>query len=959
LQDNYIKVDAGAVNKMAGVMLCEHNSNMGFSMRYDAQNDKLLFASQDGNLTYSDAMAVTVAGGVGIGTTVPLVGSKLQVYGKLFVNDTTVGLPGFGELGMNGTRIVVEKGGAGVVPYAIGYETGAQWYSVAEGNDKYHKFYNGAYLSMVVGSNNVGIGVSNPAQMLHIQRSLQDNYIKVDAGAVNKMAGVMLCEHNSNMGFSMRYDAQNDKLLFASQDGNLTYSDAMAVTVAGGVGIGTTVPLVGSKLHVSGKMIITGNSAGPDVGTLGAAGDGSRLIFNTGDGTKVPYAIGVESSGLWYSVDSNSSHRFYTDRNVVLSVTSNVGVGTTNPLQMLHLQKRNTSNYIKIDAGSSNAFAGIMFCQHNSNLGYNIRYNAGPGNLAFATQDGDGISPVFTDRMTLTNDGRLGIGKLPAAGFGLDVNGIINATDIRKNGQDLTAIIGSSTTTIEKITNISEIFNNSNSVSVDNFASIPNYGFWAIDGEINNRPDPQISQYYSIVQGSGNGDVYAATEELVQYAVPYSGVGHSSNKSYMYIRHKVGGVFQDWNKIDAGKADTLKIARTINGIPFDGSRSIYVDFWSNVAGSTTELFYNAGNVRIGSSNAPSQLLHVGRSNIHNYIRVDAGGGSVGVNNFGGLMLCKNSDSSGYSIRYDGSSNDAFYVSKMNTTGAFTSNIMSIQNTGSVGIGTDNAGSYRLGVYGGDTYVNTNSFVNGAVGIGTASVGTYKLMIDGGDTYVNTNSFVNGAVGIGTASVGSYKLRIDGGDAYVNTNSFVNGAVGIGTASVGTYKLRIDGGDTYVNTNSFVNGAVGIGTASVGTYKLRIDGGDAYVNTNIYAGGDIVSSFSDMRLKNITGSIEKPLEKIMHIQAFKYVANDIAKKFDIVNEDKVHVGISAQDVREVLPEVVTLAPFDTSNLQNGKMVSKSGEEYLTVSYERMVPLLIECIKELKNEVDDLRSKIGHT
>jgi hypothetical protein len=671
----------------------------------------------------------------------------------------------------------------------------------------------------------------------------------------------------------------------------------MAVTVAGGVGIGTTVPLVGSKLHVSGKMIITGNSAGPDVGTLGAAGDGSRLIFNTGDGTKVPYAIGVESSGLWYSVDSNSSHRFYTDRNVVLSVTSNVGVGTTNPLQMLHLQKRNTSNYIKIDAGSSNAFAGIMFCQHNSNLGYNIRYNAGPGNLAFATQDGAGISPVFTDRMTLTNDGRLGIGKLPAAGFGLDVNGIINATDIRKNGQDLTAIIGSSTTTIEKITNISEIFNNSNSVSVDNFASIPNYGFWAIDGEINNRPDPQISQYYSIVQGSGNGDVYAATEELVQYAVPYSGVGHSSNKSYMYIRHKVGGVFQDWNKIDAGKADTLKIARTINGIPFDGSRSIYVDFWSNVAGSTTELFYNAGNVRIGSSNAPSQLLHVGRSNIHNYIRVDAGGGSVGVNNFGGLMLCKNSDSSGYCIRYDGSSNDAFYVSKMNTTGAFTSNIMSIQNTGSVGIGTDNAGSYRLGVYGGDTYVNTNSFVNGAVGIGTASVGTYKLMIDGGDAYVNTNSFVNGAVGIGTASVG--------------------------------------------------------------TYKLRIDGGDAYVNTNIYAGGDIVSSFSDMRLKNITGSIEKPLEKIMHIQAFKYVANDIAKKFDIVNEDKVHVGISAQDVREVLPEVVTLAPFDTSNLQNGKMVSKSGEEYLTVSYERMVPLLIECIKELKNEVDDLRSKIGHT
>jgi hypothetical protein len=57
---------------------------------------------------------------------------------------------------------------------------------------------------------------------------------------------------------------------------------------------------------------------------------------------------------------------------------------------------------------------------------------------------------------------------------------------------------------------------------------------------------------------------------------------------------------------------------------------------------------------------------------------------------------------------------------------------------------------------------------------------------------------------------------------------------------------------------------------------------------------------------------------------------------------------------VLPEVVTLAPFDSCNLDNGRTVSKSGQEYLTVAYERMVPLLIECIKQLKSEVAELKS-----
>jgi hypothetical protein len=110
----------------------------------------------------------------------------------------------------------------------------------------------------------------------------------------------------------------------------------------------------------------------------------------------------------------------------------------------------------------------------------------------------------------------------------------------------------------------------------------------------------------------------------------------------------------------------------------------------------------------------------------------------------------------------------------------------------------------------------------------------------------------------------------------------------------------------------------------------------------------------MRLKDIVERIENPIEKVMKINTFKYKPSVLAQSLNI--HDNVQVGVSAQDVKAVLPEVVSLAAFDTSNLPSGEVVSKSGSEYLTVSYERLVPLLIECIKELNSKIEVLTQKI---
>jgi len=68
------------------------------------------------------------------------------------------------------------------------------------------------------------------------------------------------------------------------------------------------------------------------------------------------------------------------------------------------------------------------------------------------------------------------------------------------------------------------------------------------------------------------------------------------------------------------------------------------------------------------------------------------------------------------------------------------------------------------------------------------------------------------------------------------------------------------------------------------------------------------------------------------------------------------GVLAQDVKAVLPQAVAPAPFDLEmDFNTNTTFSKSGENYLTVQYEKIVPLLIEAIKELQREIKNLKGE----
>jgi hypothetical protein len=132
----------------------------------------------------------------------------------------------------------------------------------------------------------------------------------------------------------------------------------------------------------------------------------------------------------------------------------------------------------------------------------------------------------------------------------------------------------------------------------------------------------------------------------------------------------------------------------------------------------------------------------------------------------------------------------------------------------------------------------------------------------------------------------------------------------------------------IATTSLVQfGALGVGTAASST------------TGEIRATNSITAYYSDDRLKTRLGNIENALEKVMTLNGFHYEANETAQSLGYTV--KPEIGLSAQEVQAVLPEVVVPAPID--------------EKYLTIHYERIIPLLVEAIKELKVEIDELKRK----
>jgi hypothetical protein len=114
-----------------------------------------------------------------------------------------------------------------------------------------------------------------------------------------------------------------------------------------------------------------------------------------------------------------------------------------------------------------------------------------------------------------------------------------------------------------------------------------------------------------------------------------------------------------------------------------------------------------------------------------------------------------------------------------------------------------------------------------------------------------------------------------------------------------------------------------------------------------ATGDITSYYSDKRLKKDIRTIDDALEKIVSLTGIYFTQNKYAEKFGY-NDYARQVGVIAQQVQTFIPEIIKPAPFDMD--ENGN--SKTGSNFITVQYERLVPIIIQAIKEQQQQINQL-------
>ncbi len=259
--------------------------------------------------------------------------------------------------------------------------------------------------------------------------------------------------------------------------------------------------------------------------------------------------------------------------------------------------------------------------------------------------------------------------------------------------------------------------------------------------------------------------------------------------------------------------------------------------------------------------------------------------------------------SNYNVEISGSTDAATGIE----TGTVASARISGAYTGITGLGTLTTDL--------TTTADINLGDNDKINVGAGD--DLQIYHDGSNSYVSDQ-------GTGDLRILATDFRVK--DA-TDTEFLLTGTVNAGVALYFDNSLKLS---TTTNGAHIQNGGLGVGTDAGAT-----DG-------QIRATDDITSFYSsDVALKENIHNIESPMDKVQQLNGVlfdwkeDYIKNNGGEDGYFVR--KTDVGVIAQDVEKVLPEVVGTRP-------NGVKA---------VKYDRLCALLIECVKDLQSQVNDLK------
>lgn len=422
-----------------------------------------------------------------------------------------------------------------------------------------------------------------------------------------------------------------------------------------------------------------------------------------------------------------------------------------------------------------------------------------------------------------------------------------------------------------------------------------------------------------------------------------------------------------WGISISGNAATttkLATARTINGVSFDGSANITitadanahthdrindssgsylrlssgneVEFF-NSSGSISTVYFNYSSTDYSSVRGPQGAVFLNTGNYNSYVPSTTGANASGT----------------WGISITGNAATATTTDKINGRTFYC---------------RDSGNALSQDSY----YYNGLGYVNGVSLFGQSDGGMYAAAYSTSWVHQIYGDFRTGQIAVRGKNNGtwqSWRTVLDSSNynsyAPTKTGGGASGSWGISvTGSAGSLASSASASEIY-NTGWFrAYGQRGLycqdyggGIYMVDTTWVRVYNSKAfYVANNIAATGDVTAYYSDERLKTKIGHIPGALDKVLSLNGFYYRENDLAKSFGY-SSVRVQMALSAQDVQKVAPEVVSLAPFDMhTDETSGEITSRSGEDYLTVNYARLVPLLVEAIKEQDSKIKHLSDRV---
>jgi hypothetical protein len=342
-----------------------------------------------------------------------------------------------------------------------------------------------------------------------------------------------------------------------------------------------------------------------------------------------------------------------------------------------------------------------------------------------------------------------------------------------------------------------------------------------------------------------------------------------------------------------------------NGVQFNAGASA----WS-LNGSV--VYYTDGNVGIGTTN-PSQKLHVDGTILSSGVSTtDATIGTLTTT----TLLTTNVSTTNATA--------SNLVGTAATIGTLTTTTLLTTNVSTTNVSTTNATASNL--------VGTAATI-GSI-IGTTLLTTNVSTTNVSTTNATASNLVGTAATIGTLTattlgatiISAGSLHIGGTLTVVNITStnVLNtniSASNIFSTNATISNLVANGDSNTMGSIITTGGNVGIGVNP--SFRLHVSG-------DIFATGN-VTAFSDRRLKTDIETVTDALDKVTKLRGVYYKM----KMDDQISEER-SVGVIAQEIQEILPEVVA-----------------TKGEYLGVAYGNIVGILIEAIKELKHEIDELK------